>query len=291
MAVRGGQLILVHGRGRLGCCGTSSVEDDGPDPGLERTFAPEGTTSVDRACKRLLHESLGVLAPDERLELDAQREVGREGGIDHRGNNHMAETVSGRSRRSSSAMCLISASTSPMPSGSAPSMSAYPTALPQPRSSTSRAAAMRSRLCALGPQQSQWGSEQGGGGEPPSASRNVRATPFGRPPGLPETPGGKGRPILLTVASLFSAGSLIEVKSRWRPAPQDRWGRSVPCEGSFFIAPPSASPGSYPELERGDTARVSAHSTHPPPQRRSHGARSGLAWVDTDPVSRREGRG
>src|SRR5262245_36196429 len=55
MAVRGGQLILVHRRARLGCCGASSVEDDGPDPGLERTLAPERTASAHRACKRLLH--------------------------------------------------------------------------------------------------------------------------------------------------------------------------------------------------------------------------------------------
>jgi hypothetical protein len=49
-------------------------------------------------------------------------------------------------------------------------------------------------------------------GEPPHASRTARATPLGRPPGLPDSPGRNGLPIRLTVPSLFSAGSLTAVR-------------------------------------------------------------------------------
>ena len=72
-----------------------------------------------------------------------------------------------RSCRSASAMDLISACMSLIASGSAPSMSAKPTALPQPRSSSARVAAIRSRSCALESNaQSREGPGQEGGANP-----------------------------------------------------------------------------------------------------------------------------
>jgi hypothetical protein len=45
-------------------------------------FDPELLRDLRIVAAHLRHESLGVLAPDEHLELDAEREVGREGVVD-----------------------------------------------------------------------------------------------------------------------------------------------------------------------------------------------------------------
>ncbi len=94
-------------------------------------------------------------------------------------------------------MRLIPASTSPSPSGSAPSMSAYPTASPQPRRylpCRRDAVTGCAPLGSLGNLQKDLSKEEG---DPPSASRNVRATPLGPTAGIARLPGWKGRPFSL----------------------------------------------------------------------------------------------